>query len=305
MAVELHAWDTWLPSKFLPNEDVDDIVSETQDNDNNNNNNSSALKPPVQGNDKEDDFIDELTHRMAHFMLQDDDTFDFSDIISQTHNLELGSPEGSSQEPSSPATPEKGMIGMFEKMNLDERGNSKLCSNIELCSYQTLIQEQIRSIELSRLNQDHVLSPKSQGQPKKQIQQIHKKGKGGGNGRRTREPQQQTGSGMRAVFLDGPGSRGGTGVFLPSGGTSAPYKSTNKPGKGCSTVLIPARVVQALQLHFEQMAAKSGPKTGGFPALNDVLVSNSDGMYSLQKRKSQKAPKNIQSEMILPQEWTY
>lgn len=39
--------------------------------------------------------------------------------------------------------------------------------------------------------------------------------------------------------------------------------------KGCPTVLIPARVVQALQLHFDQIAATSGPtKPAGFPALN-------------------------------------
>lgn len=41
-------------------------------------------------------------------------------------------------------------------------------------------------------------------------------------------------------------------------------------GKGCSTVLIPERVVQALQLHFEHIAATSGPKPPAFPPLHGI-----------------------------------
>jgi hypothetical protein len=44
-------------------------------------------------------------------------------------------------------------------------------------------------------------------------------------------------------------------------------------GKGCSTVLIPERVVQALQLHFDQMAATSGPKPRAFPPLHGTSSS--------------------------------
>ena len=36
---------------------------------------------------------------------------------------------------------------------------------------------------------------------------------------------------------------------------------------GSSTVLIPARVVHALQVHFDQIAATSGPKASAFPPL--------------------------------------
>ncbi|KAJ1412348.1 hypothetical protein SESBI_20466 [Sesbania bispinosa] len=337
MAVDLHARDTSFPSQFLPYED-------------------NHLLSHKSNNDKEDDFIAELTHRMAHFMLQDDDALDFSGIGSQTHpNFEqqswdlrgspqstlwslVGSPEGSSssQEPSPPVTPVKSQDPcwkMFEKLKLEKTGDSKYhhdqiqSSNIGLCSYQSLIQEQIRAIELSRLKQEHVVSPKQkrvtygkvhqdqiseQSEPKQKIQQFQKKGKVGGNGRRNRPPprhvpqtQQHAGAGMRAVFLGGSGSRSGTGVFLPRGGTGSQSESTNKQGKGCSTVLIPARVVQALQLHFEKTAAMSGPKVVGFPPLHDVLVSNMDGMYSLQKGQSMKASPDVQNEMILPQEWTY
>ncbi|KAJ1406925.1 hypothetical protein SESBI_24739 [Sesbania bispinosa] len=316
MAVDLHARDTSFPSHFLPYED-NHLLSHNNNND-----------------DKEDDFIAELTHRMAHSMLQDDDTFDFSGIGSQTHpNFEqqswdlrgspqstlwslVGSPEGSSssQEPSPPVTPVKGQDPcwkMFEKLKLEETGDSKYhpdqiqSSNIGLCSYQSLIQEQIRAIELSRLNfkQEHVLSPKQkavtygkvhqdqiseQSEPKQKMQKFQKKDKVGGNGRRNRPPprhvpqtQQHAGAGMRAVFLGGSGSRSGTGVFLPRGGTGSQSESTNK------------QVSTELGDYFD------------WQILMDVLVSNMDGMYSLQKSQSMKASPDVQNEMILPQEWTY
>ncbi|XP_027343629.1 uncharacterized protein LOC113856142 [Abrus precatorius] len=312
MAVDLH---TSLPSQILPEDPHRDLPSPSQ-------HNHSPLKPLTQAqtNNNLDDFATELTHHMPHFVLPDDNTFDFSSTASQSQNFE--------SEPSSPpATPEEccwksghDVSGMLEKMKLDGREKSKhqpgyemnQSSNMGLCSYQSLIQEQIRAIELSRLKQEPFVSPKPKAAPNQkseaQIAEPRQFPKKGGVGRRARPQRpgpQQAGQGMRAVFLDGPGSRGGTGVFLPRGGPTVPSESPNKQGKGCSTVLIPARVVQALQLHFDQMASTSGPKAGGFPPLHDVLVSNRDGMYSLQKRESMKAPASIQNDMILPQEWTY
>ncbi|KAF7805415.1 uncharacterized protein G2W53_037576 [Senna tora] len=210
---------------------------------------------------------------------------------------------------------------MFEKMKLHETEHSKYLhaygnqsfnhSNIRPrpCSNQQLIDQQIRAVQFSRLKQEQFLKPKntayreSEAQIPQQIhpkEQIQKKG----NGRSlplSSWKAHQPGSGMRAVFLGSRSGSCGTGVFLPRG-TSSPSDSRKKPGKGCSTVLIPARVVQALQLHFEQMA-----KAGGLPPLNDVLVSNNDGMYSLQKQESRKEPQpaNIHKDMMLPPEWTY
>jgi len=37
----------------------------------------------------------------------------------------------------------------------------------------------------------------------------------------------------------------------------------------------------------------------------DVLVSTSDGMYSLQNTQSRNQQSHMQNEMLLPQEWTY
>ncbi|QCE09190.1 uncharacterized protein LOC114183545 [Vigna unguiculata] len=249
--------------------------------------------------DNHHDFVAELTHRMARFLLSDDDTLHSSpDSIS-------GSAEGCSQEPSPSAAPE-------ERSRKNNYG--KLQSfNIGLYSHQSLVQEQIRAIELSGVKQDQVAvsaSAKQKPAPRrKNLGQTYEPKKG--NVRRATRPprpgpQHQGGAGMRALFLDGPGSRGGTGVFLPRAGAPTPSESTNKQGKGCSTVLIPARVLQALQLHFDQMAATSGPKAGAFHPLHDVVVSDRDGMYSLQNHEqSQKAATSIQNETILPQEWAY
>ncbi|KHN25236.1 uncharacterized protein LOC114378344 [Glycine soja] len=301
---------------------------------NNNNNNISGhdLKPP------------ELlipVPNMPHFMPQDNTKFDSSSIgsdhleslwdsvsspqstLSSTLISIQGSSEDSSQEPSPNSydfcwNSTYDVVEMLEKMKLDERDSSKYnpgygnhrleISNVGACS---LLHEQIQAIQLSRVRQEQILSEKHKltayrGKNHGQIsQQFQKKVKGIDDGCdkgwRTRPPwhnrsHQQAGSRGKSC---------GTGVFLPCGRTSAPLESRKRPDKGCSTVLIPARVVQALQLHFEQRAATSGPKPGGFPPLHDVLVSNRDGMYSLQKRQSRYKPAHIQNEMILPQEWTY
>ncbi|KAG0518335.1 hypothetical protein BDA96_09G167100 [Sorghum bicolor] len=104
-------------------------------------------------------------------------------------------------------------------------------------------------------------------------------------------PQQQhqapvaPASGMRAVFLTPPGAkreRNGTGVFLPrpAGAPAEPKRKT-----GCSTVLVPARVVQALNLNLEDLGAQ--PRyPGGFVLDHDALISRSNAMLASQKRRA-------------------
>lgn len=287
----------------------------------------------------DEDFITELTHQMSQFMLQEDidDSFDFSSIASQSHNSELswdlisspdstlwspvscnqGSSEGSSQNSSPPATPcwktktyanvvkgvEKNTKKLKETATSKQNHGSDIqsfkSSNIDrFSSHKALIEEQIKAIELRKKHyikqQQHALSQK-QGN--------------GGNFTRPRPhltrpaPLQTSGGGMmQAVFLGGSGSRSGTGVFLPRAGTVvAPSESTKKKGKGCSTVLIPARVVQALQLHFD----KTAPKVVGVPPLRDLVLNHREGMFSLENHQSTKAATDVQNDMILPQEWTY
>ncbi|XP_029125477.1 uncharacterized protein LOC109790333 isoform X2 [Cajanus cajan] len=253
-------------------------------------------------------------------MLQDHTNFHFSPIAS--HHLDSlwdsiqRNNEGSSQEPwpkSHDFCWDKtyDVMEMLEKMNHNERNSSKFRPRSEIQRLETskvgvcsLLQEQIRAMHLSRVMQEQILSQKQKltaYRGKNLSQQLQKKGKGvdvGCDNRRTRPP-------WHAHSHQQAGSRGtscGTGVFLPRGETSGPSESSKRSGKGCSKVLIPARVVQALQLHFEQMAVTSGPKVGGFPPLH---VSNRDGMYSLQKRESRNKLAHIQNEMNLPREWTY
>lgn len=289
----------------------------------------------------DEDFITELTHQMSQFMLQEDidDSFDFSSIASQSHNSELswdlisspdstlwspvscnqGSSEGSSQNSSPPATPcwktktyanvvkgvEKNTKKLKETATSKQNHGSDIqsfkSSNIDrFSSHKALIEEQIKAIELRK---KHYI--KQQNEAKEEIQ---KQGNGG-NCTRPRPhltrpaPLQTSGGGMmQAVFLGGSGSRSGTGVFLPRAGTVvAPSESTKKKGKGCSTVLIPARVVQALQLHFD----KTAPKVVGVPPLRDLVLNHREGMFSLENHQSTKAATDVQNDMILPQEWTY
>ncbi|KAD3068343.1 hypothetical protein E3N88_36223 [Mikania micrantha] len=100
-----------------------------------------------------------------------------------------------------------------------------------------------------------------------------------GNGRPVplQQPQQRR-SGMRAVFLGNPTTKRGstgTGVFLPRQ-TGAPVEQVKK--RGCSTVLLPDRVVHALNLNLETVEAESKLQSrcnGG--CRDDVPSKHDDG----------------------------
>ncbi|KAJ6407810.1 hypothetical protein OIU84_011167 [Salix udensis] len=100
----------------------------------------------------------------------------------------------------------------------------------------------------------------------------------------------------------------GTGVFLPRQ-LGARTESRKKPG--CSTVLLPAKVVQALNLNLEGMGAQAqfGPRfNGSFVAYSDAAVRvHHDNVLSHQKqqRNSSRPQPAVNKEVRLPQEWTY
>ncbi|XWS67149.1 hypothetical protein CRYUN_Cryun05aG0262400 [Craigia yunnanensis] len=124
------------------------------------------------------------------------------------------------------------------------------------------------------------------------------------------QSQPQNGSGMRAVFLGNPTSKrecAGTGVFLPRRiGAPEPLK---KPA--CSTVLLPARVVQALNLNLDEIGAQ--------PHLhhrfNASVTADSDAALRLRsggnvfanqtQQRNFRPQQGISYEVRLPQEWTY
>ncbi|KAL3531755.1 hypothetical protein ACH5RR_005276 [Cinchona calisaya] len=126
------------------------------------------------------------------------------------------------------------------------------------------------------------------------------------------QPKQPPGLGTRAVFLGNPGTKrrecAGTGVFLPRRfGTPA---ETHKKS-AYSTVLLPDRVVQALNLNLklEAVDATAQPRcNGGLGPDYDAAAGryrNSVGMMVQQRRQQKAVVMNEVQEIHLPQEWTY
>ncbi|KAK4345674.1 hypothetical protein RND71_035850 [Anisodus tanguticus] len=109
--------------------------------------------------------------------------------------------------------------------------------------------------------------------------------------------RQQPGSGMRAVFLGNPGPKrecAGTGVFIPRRvGTQT--ETRKKPG--CSTVLLPDKVVQALNLNMQHQVQ---PRCGGV-----LKYQNNNVAAGQQWRSLRSQPAAMSQELQLPQEWTY
>ncbi|KAJ7950232.1 TIP41-like protein [Quillaja saponaria] len=124
------------------------------------------------------------------------------------------------------------------------------------------------------------------------------------------QQNQQLGSGMRAVFLGNPvGKRecAGTGVFLPRR-VDNPAESRRKPA--CSSVLVPTRVVQALNLKLEDMMEPQPqyqPRVNGaFNMDNDAALMRLRNNYLLAQHKRNLRPQpSVTHEIQLPQEWTY
>ncbi|GKV10080.1 hypothetical protein SLEP1_g21499 [Rubroshorea leprosula] len=114
----------------------------------------------------------------------------------------------------------------------------------------------------------------------------------------------QNGPGMRAVFLGNPtGKREcpGTGVFLPRR-HGTPTESRKKPG--CSTVLLPAKVVQALNLNLDEIGAQ--PRfNGGYTPDIDVAPRLRNGNVFSNQRRNFRPQQGMTHELRLPQEWTY
>lgn len=113
------------------------------------------------------------------------------------------------------------------------------------------------------------------------------------------------GSGTLAVFLGGSGAKresAGTGVFLPRRYNSAPEccKKT-----ACPTVIVPAKVVQALNLNFDDMSGHAQPRFNtGLATDHDAVVARANALL-MQQRRSLRPEGALNHEIRLPQEWTY
>ncbi|GAY40702.1 hypothetical protein CUMW_054020 [Citrus unshiu] len=114
------------------------------------------------------------------------------------------------------------------------------------------------------------------------------------------------GSGMQAIFLESGQRSCGTGVFLPQrAGTD--IQPTRKPA--CSPVLLPSRVVQALNLNVHEIGLQISPrkdsKTNKSKAGDCSSIKNKSGNDVSGKCSVTSQHQNSSAEIFLPKEWTY
>lgn len=244
------------------------------------------------------------------------------------------SPEGPSSQVSSPlSTPleqqQRGSdddlellyaaAGRVVRLGLDEDRGPRKPDPHHFKPNPVLIQQQLQAAHFYQMRREQLLK-----------QQLAAAWRSAGAGRRMdlspsawpalQKPRQQpptvpgSGSGMRAVFINGSGARrgsAGTGVFLPrhAGSRVEPKK---KPT--CSTtVLLPARVVQALNLELDGMGVpKRG--TGAYFDQEDMFVSRSNITQQQQQqlrsnggfsKPASSVTSSSHEHHLLPQEWTY
>lgn len=137
--------------------------------------------------------------------------------------------------------------------------------------------------------------------------------------------QPNNGPAMPAVFLNGPGSgpmpglkrqSTGTGVFLPrrAGTTThqpAPPPEPRKKTTGCSPVLLPARVVHALNLDLEEMNNVNSQQSrfsSGRLSEHDIMMARRNAILEQQRRntvRNEGTATMVGHEIRLPSDWTY
>ncbi|GMH31021.1 hypothetical protein Nepgr_032864 [Nepenthes gracilis] len=111
------------------------------------------------------------------------------------------------------------------------------------------------------------------------------------------------GPGMRAIFLDSGHQSCGTGVFLPRRAGVQDFGSSKKPA--CSPVLLPSRVVQALNLNVHALASSR-------------ITSPRDSIANTKRRDDNEEGKDVTKQcnvispypspprdIFLPKEWIY
>lgn len=247
-----------------------------------------------------------------------------------------GSPNGPSQVSSPPSTPldqskddawdllyaAAGQVGRMKQNEQITHGrgllippkkplaNAKIppASTYRSCS-PFLTQQQLRVAQFQQLKRDQM------------IKQHLSAAWGGGENRAARNNRtmnvspftwpplhrRQQGSGMRALFLNSSGTRresAGTGVFLPRRAGGAHNDIRKKPA--CSSVLLPAKVVHALNLNLEETEIYPRYPTY-FSFDHNTSSHRGDVSIPLQKPQQRRPPPSFVSghEVRLPQEWTY
>ncbi|XP_056861103.1 uncharacterized protein LOC108847401 [Raphanus sativus] len=253
---------------------------------------------PKPQNEDEEEYVAELTRQMTNYMLQDDEKHQKScgggspqSTLWSPFASGYSSPFGPSREPSPPLPPATAVETKPVR--------------IPFQSKQALIDEQIRSVQA---NFQRIKKEKDKQRSDDALR--HKA--------RSYHNQQRPKSAVKAVFVDGSGSRtgsGGTGVFLPrSHGTVVESRKKS----GCSTVIIPARVVEALKVHFDKLGVPSTISSDIPPFHDALLVSvknkNNSSYKSSSSTRAQSGPPHMAETSTeshqepladLPHEWTY
>ncbi|KAL8504743.1 hypothetical protein ACS0TY_016065 [Phlomoides rotata] len=118
------------------------------------------------------------------------------------------------------------------------------------------------------------------------------------------QPHQKSGSGMRAVFVGESAAkkeRTGTGVFLPQRYGSFPTENRKK--SGCPTVLLPERVVHALNSTRDSIDAQVQQRS--FNPDYDAAMRHRNNLMIGQQQRRSVVPAVMNQQFSLPQEWTY
>ncbi|KAH7863848.1 hypothetical protein Vadar_022648 [Vaccinium darrowii] len=113
------------------------------------------------------------------------------------------------------------------------------------------------------------------------------------------------GSGMQAFFLDSGPRTGGTGVFLPRR-AGFDFHPTKKPA--CSPVLLPSRVVQALNLNVHELGLQIKPPkdiNNDSKSIDRDAKDNKKGKNGSTHCCVLSQSRNASPEIFLPKEWTY
>ncbi|KAI3772287.1 hypothetical protein L6452_03469 [Arctium lappa] len=247
--------------------------------------------------DEDDQFIAQLTRQMADYMLEENDD---SNPPSKTSDVQKRN---------------------FQEPNCNQKQTRR--------SYADTVKKSIVGFQ-----SDQSFTVDKQTEPQIQLYQVENQPRvgvqsgGGGWGRRgkmSESTQQQmkghqmhnnrglmnggkaaysggvvhgSSSGMRAIFLGGSGSRSvtsGTGVFLPRSSTDATDQSRKKPG--CSTALVPTRVLQALEQHFNNMESRSPSNT--------LAQTHLAPQVKKDEKQAQESISVDHQKSKLPHEWIY
>ncbi|CAK9179784.1 unnamed protein product [Ilex paraguariensis] len=170
-------------------------------------------------------------------------------------------------------------------------------------SYQQLQATQLEQLKRQKMAMQQGVWEQARYQQRQSRQMVEHRGRNDGGkpvglslsgwpiSQLSRQQPQQPGSGMRAIFLGNPAARrecAGTGVFLPRI-IGTPSETRKKPV--CSTVLLPDRVVQALNLNLDPMETQ--PQLGSFTPGYDSALKYRSNVLMAHRRQ------NVQPHLVL------